>query len=192
MVGDSLLTLFWIVGITNAFNLLDNMDGLCAGTALIAGVVPADRSSVIDGAAASPYALVSRRPARRDRRLPLLQLPPGVDFHGRHRQPVPRPQRRRADAGTGSGDDRTVGRCCRSWRCRSSCSSMPIFDTTLVTVLRLLSGRRPSQGGRDHIVSSAGRGRPLRAQGGDDAVDARGCRRRHRASSSSSAPDGRG
>jgi UDP-GlcNAc:undecaprenyl-phosphate GlcNAc-1-phosphate transferase len=27
---------------------------------------------------------------------------------------------------------------------------IPIFDTTLVTVLRLLSGRRPSQGGRDH------------------------------------------
>ncbi len=28
--------------------------------------------------------------------------------------------------------------------------TIPIFDTTLVTTLRLLSGRRPSQGGRDH------------------------------------------
>src|SRR6185369_1554892 len=28
---------------------------------------------------------------------------------------------------------------------------IPIFDTTLVTALRLLSGRRPSQGGRDHM-----------------------------------------
>src|SRR5436853_4181161 len=37
MVGDAMLTLFWIVGVTNAFNLLDNMDGLCAGTALIVG-----------------------------------------------------------------------------------------------------------------------------------------------------------
>src|SRR5262249_21211914 len=37
MVGDAMLTMFWIVGVTNAFNLLDNMDGLCAGTALIAG-----------------------------------------------------------------------------------------------------------------------------------------------------------
>ena len=34
---DSLLTLVWIVGMTNAFNLLDNMDGLCAGIALIVG-----------------------------------------------------------------------------------------------------------------------------------------------------------
>ena len=30
------LTLVWIVGVTNAFNLLDNMDGLSAGTACIA------------------------------------------------------------------------------------------------------------------------------------------------------------
>ena len=34
---DSIATLFWIVGITTAFNLLDHMDGLCAGIALIAG-----------------------------------------------------------------------------------------------------------------------------------------------------------
>jgi len=31
------ITLFWIVGITNAFNLLDNMDGLAAGVAFIGG-----------------------------------------------------------------------------------------------------------------------------------------------------------
>src|SRR3990172_1842012 len=30
------VTLLWIVGITNAFNLLDNMDGLAAGIAVIA------------------------------------------------------------------------------------------------------------------------------------------------------------
>ena len=34
---DSLLTIFWIVGVTSAFNLLDSLDGLCAGIALIAG-----------------------------------------------------------------------------------------------------------------------------------------------------------
>src|SRR5215470_15513129 len=33
---DLLLTLMWVVGITNAFNLLDNMDGLCGGIAIIA------------------------------------------------------------------------------------------------------------------------------------------------------------
>jgi UDP-GlcNAc:undecaprenyl-phosphate/decaprenyl-phosphate GlcNAc-1-phosphate transferase len=33
--ADALLTVLWIVGITNAFNLLDNMDGLSAGIAAI-------------------------------------------------------------------------------------------------------------------------------------------------------------
>jgi UDP-GlcNAc:undecaprenyl-phosphate GlcNAc-1-phosphate transferase len=32
-------TIIWIVGISNAFNLLDNMDGLAAGIAVIAGVI---------------------------------------------------------------------------------------------------------------------------------------------------------
>ncbi len=33
--GNALVTFFWILGITNAFNLLDIMDGLAAGTAFI-------------------------------------------------------------------------------------------------------------------------------------------------------------
>ncbi|MFH1202722.1 MAG: hypothetical protein V1674_07590 [Candidatus Omnitrophota bacterium] len=34
-----LLTFFWIIGITNSFNLLDNMDGLAAGIAVISGMM---------------------------------------------------------------------------------------------------------------------------------------------------------
>ncbi|MBU1086283.1 MAG: undecaprenyl/decaprenyl-phosphate alpha-N-acetylglucosaminyl 1-phosphate transferase [Candidatus Omnitrophica bacterium] len=34
-----LLTVLWIVGISNAFNLLDNMDGLSSGTALISSMI---------------------------------------------------------------------------------------------------------------------------------------------------------
>jgi UDP-GlcNAc:undecaprenyl-phosphate/decaprenyl-phosphate GlcNAc-1-phosphate transferase len=33
--ANVILTFLWIVGITNAFNLIDNMDGLCAGVAAI-------------------------------------------------------------------------------------------------------------------------------------------------------------
>ena len=36
---NAALTVFWLVGITNAFNLLDNMDGLASGVALIASSV---------------------------------------------------------------------------------------------------------------------------------------------------------
>jgi len=43
LIGDTLpmqaATVLWIVLITNSFNLLDNMDGLCAGTAAIAAFV---------------------------------------------------------------------------------------------------------------------------------------------------------
>lgn len=35
---DTLLTILWIVGLTNALNLLDNMDGLAGGVGLIASV----------------------------------------------------------------------------------------------------------------------------------------------------------
>ncbi|MFZ2630066.1 MAG: hypothetical protein WAZ60_01480 [Desulfosalsimonadaceae bacterium] len=35
--ANLLVSVFWIVGITNAFNLLDNMDGLSAGIAVISG-----------------------------------------------------------------------------------------------------------------------------------------------------------
>jgi len=34
---DLFFSILWIVGITNAFNLLDNMDGLSCGIAFIAG-----------------------------------------------------------------------------------------------------------------------------------------------------------
>jgi UDP-GlcNAc:undecaprenyl-phosphate/decaprenyl-phosphate GlcNAc-1-phosphate transferase len=35
--ADLFLSILWVLGITNAFNLLDNMDGLAAGVAFIAG-----------------------------------------------------------------------------------------------------------------------------------------------------------
>ncbi len=36
---NAALTVLWVVGITNAFNLLDNMDGLSAGVAFVASLV---------------------------------------------------------------------------------------------------------------------------------------------------------
>ena len=36
---DSMLTMAWMVGLTNAFNLLDNMDGLSSGTAVVVAVM---------------------------------------------------------------------------------------------------------------------------------------------------------
>ncbi|MCG3118364.1 MAG: putative undecaprenyl-phosphate N-acetylglucosaminyl 1-phosphate transferase [bacterium] len=36
---NAIITIIWIVGLTNAFNLLDNMDGLSAGIAVIAAAI---------------------------------------------------------------------------------------------------------------------------------------------------------
>ncbi len=39
LTASTLITVVWIVAITNAFNFLDNMDGLSAGVAIIAGAI---------------------------------------------------------------------------------------------------------------------------------------------------------
>jgi UDP-GlcNAc:undecaprenyl-phosphate GlcNAc-1-phosphate transferase len=74
---DALLSLVWIVGITNAFNLLDNMDGLSAGIAAIAGLYVA----VLAPAGASPS---SRRWRRWSEPRPgsCSQRPPASIFMG--------------------------------------------------------------------------------------------------------------
>jgi UDP-GlcNAc:undecaprenyl-phosphate GlcNAc-1-phosphate transferase len=147
---DFFLTLFWIVGLTNAFNLIDNMDGLCAGVALIVGA-----SLVIDllpGAAGTRAVFEARYLAV------LLGSTAGFLVYNFHPASI-----FMGDSGalllgfsfaavTLSAGRQTPG--------RSDVLSIvagpvlvlliPIFDTTLVTLSRWVSGRSASQGGRDH------------------------------------------
>jgi UDP-GlcNAc:undecaprenyl-phosphate/decaprenyl-phosphate GlcNAc-1-phosphate transferase len=149
MVGDAMLTLFWIVGITNAFNLLDNMDGLCAGTALIAGTFLLI-GFVTGGAAASAPALYLAALLGATAGFLVYNFHPASIFMG--------------DTGslflglniaalTLTAKPETMGRSGLLSVVAAPVLPLliPIFDTTLVTALRLLSGRRPSQGGRDHM-----------------------------------------
>ena len=77
------LTLLWLVGVTNAVNILDNMDGLSSGVALHRQrVMLAAISASRGGPQMGP---VCRGPGRRGRGLPHLQLQPGQDLHGRLR-----------------------------------------------------------------------------------------------------------
>lgn len=146
-VGDSMLTLFWIVGITNAFNLLDNMDGLCAGITLIAGAFllagiygapdagpTATYLAVLLGATAGFFAY-NIHPAS------VFMGDTGSLFLGLNLAALTLIAK---ESGTGTSG---------VWSAIAGpvlLLLIPIFDTTLVTVLRLLAGRRPSQGGRDH------------------------------------------
>lgn len=146
LVGDAMLTLFWIVGITNAFNLLDNMDGLCAGVALIAGASLL-AISIPNGLTNGSTYLVALLGATAG--FLVYNVNPASIFMG--------------DTGSlflglslaaltlSTAPQRSAGKELLPVVAGPVLLLLiPIFDTSLVTILRLLSRRKPSQGGRDH------------------------------------------
>lgn len=147
MLGDAMLTLLWIVGVTNAFNLLDNMDGLCAGTAIIAGVFML--IGLVSAGGVTPVALYLAA---------MVGATAGFFVYNAHPASIFMGDTGSLFLGLNLAAIALVGQ-----PATHSASGLlpvvaapvlplllPIFDTTLVTALRLLSGRRPSQGGRDH------------------------------------------
>lgn len=54
-VLDCAMTVFWVVGAINAFNLIDGLDGLASGLALIATLGMAGSLFLVNGAAATPF-----------------------------------------------------------------------------------------------------------------------------------------
>jgi UDP-GlcNAc:undecaprenyl-phosphate GlcNAc-1-phosphate transferase len=147
LAGDAMLTLFWVVGITNGFNLLDNMDGLCAGTTIIAGLFLL--AGMFHQAGATPPAVYLAT---------LLGATAGFLVYNRHPASI-----FMGDTGSLFLGFNLAALTLVSGKASGGASGVvsvvagpilllliPIFDTTLVTVMRLLSGRRPSQGGRDH------------------------------------------
>jgi UDP-GlcNAc:undecaprenyl-phosphate/decaprenyl-phosphate GlcNAc-1-phosphate transferase len=147
---DSLLTIVWVVGLTNAFNLLDNMDGLCAAIALIAAVMLVIGLSTcvtreLAGAEMTYLGLLAGATAA----FLAFNFPPASIFMG--------------DGGSMLLGFTLAGLTLSPEGIRGSRADVvsvitgpvfvlliPIFDTTLVTVSRLLSGRSPATGGRDH------------------------------------------
>src|SRR3954453_17988932 len=146
MAGDAMLTLFWIVGVTNAFNLLDNMDGLCAGTALIAGtflLIDLVGNPALAGPALYLAGLLGATAG-----FLVYNVYPASIFMGDTGSLL---------LGLNLAAVSLIARADAPGRSRLLTVVaapvlpllLPIFDTTLVTAMRLLSGRSPSQGGRD-------------------------------------------
>lgn len=144
---DTLLTVFWIVGLTNAFNLLDNMDGLCAGLAVVAGsgVLLAFSLHGISGPQATHLALIigaaggfliyNFNPAS------IFMGDSGSLFLGLNLAVLTLGIREPGHASTS---------LLSIMAAPALILLVPILDTTLVTVSRILSGRSAAQGGRDH------------------------------------------
>ncbi|MDH4065318.1 MAG: hypothetical protein OEW19_13040, partial [Acidobacteriota bacterium] len=141
---DQLITVIWLVGLSNAFNLLDNMDGLAAGIGLIASafrVVFFLQDGNLEGAmlagmlggALAGFLIFNFQPAS------IFMGDAGSLF-----------------VGLMVGGLSVLGPYAYS---RGTFSVVvlpvllllvPIFDTTFVTIARTIAGRSVAQGGRDH------------------------------------------
>lgn len=137
--------IFWLIGITNAINLLDNMDGLASGIAIIAAGFLA-LSFVTSGQFVEALVMMAFAGALLG--FLVYNSNPASIFMG--------------DCGSmfvgfflaSSALVNLSGGKTRSLLPVLAVPILvlfiPIFDTTFVTVLRKLSGRAASQGGRDH------------------------------------------
>src|SRR5215216_189938 len=139
------LAIFWLVSITNAINLLDNMDGLASGIAIIAagflalsfvnsGQLTEALILLVFAAALLGFLVYNSNPAS------IFMGDCGSMFVGFFL--------------ASSALINLSGGRSRSFLPVLAVPILvlfiPIFDTTFVTVLRKLSGRSASQGGRDH------------------------------------------
>lgn len=139
------ITVFWLVGITNAINLLDNMDGLAAGISAIAAV-SLGLSFAVNGQG-NEVLLIATFVGSLLAFL-VYNFNPASIFMG--------------DCGSMFVGFFLAGSVLLNQtggRSRGIVPILavpvlilfvPIFDTTFVTVLRKLWGRKASQGGRDH------------------------------------------
>src|SRR5580765_7712394 len=139
------ITIFWLIGITNAINLLDNMDGLATGVAAIAsafltlnlvttGQLTEAMMVGVFTAALLGFLIYNSNPAS------IFMGDSGSMFIGFFL--------------ASSALINVSGGRSRSFVPVLAVPILvlfiPIFDTTFVTILRKLSGRAASQGGRDH------------------------------------------
>lgn len=156
------LSVFWIVGLTNAINLLDNMDGLSSGVTTIAAFVIL-ALSLYNG---NPgVALLCLALAGSCLGFLRYNFNPAKIFMG--------------DCGSlFLGFTLATLTIMGGWQHHSPLAAsllspvlilgVPIFDTTLVTILRLIHKRMPWEGGKDHsshrlvhILSGSERGAVL-------------------------------
>jgi len=144
-IVDIAITVFWLVGITNAINLLDNMDGLAVGISAIAAISLAV-SFAINGQQVEALIIAVFIGALLG--FLIFNFNPASIFMG--------------DCGSmfvgfflaGSVLLNGVGGRSRGILAILAVPALilfvPIFDTTFVTIIRKAWGRKASQGGRDH------------------------------------------
>jgi UDP-GlcNAc:undecaprenyl-phosphate GlcNAc-1-phosphate transferase len=136
------LTFLWVIGVTNAVNLIDGLDGLAASVtavaatalAVIGGAIGqvglASVAAILTGASLG-FLVYNAKPAR------IFMGDCGSLFLGYMLAVVA--------LGVQSTGEPVVGTLVPI-----VVLAVPIFDTTFVTVTRILGGRRVTEGGNDH------------------------------------------
>lgn len=143
---NMLLTLLWLIGITNAVNMLDNMDGLSAGIAAIAAIFLGinfalngqfNEALMLAGFAGAllGFLIYNHSPAS------IFMGDCGSMFIGFFLAATA------LMSGSGGGRSRSI---VAVLAVPVLVLLVPIFDTTFVTLMRKMAGRAASQGGRDH------------------------------------------
>ena len=142
---DVILTLLWVVGVTNAFNLLDNMDGLSSGVATISAafftLLAAMSDQYLVGTLAAAlcgacvgFLVYNWNPAR------VFMGDTGSLFLGFLLAAVG--IKLRFPANTAS----------ITWMIPILVLALPVFDTSLVFISRLRRGKNPlTTAGKDHV-----------------------------------------
>ncbi|HZT71187.1 MAG TPA: hypothetical protein VFC10_15760 [Terriglobia bacterium] len=142
---NDVITLFWMVGITNAVNLLDNMDGLAGGVAALACIFQA------------LYFLVNMQTAAAMVPLLLAAAIAGFLVFNFHPASIFMGDCGSLFLGFMLGGMALLNNWGRSRGLAAVLMTpvlimlVPIADTTLVTITRILRGRPVSQGGKDHV-----------------------------------------
>ncbi|MFB6249161.1 MAG: hypothetical protein ABEL97_11395 [Salinibacter sp.] len=136
------LTFLWVIGITNAVNLIDGLDGLAASI----GAVAATTLAVIGTAIGQlDVAVVAAALAGGSLGFLTYNAKPARIFMGDCGSLFLGYMLAAAALGVQSTGEPVIGTLVPI-----VVLAVPIFDTTFVTVTRILGGRRVTQGGNDH------------------------------------------
>jgi len=139
------VTIGWLILMMNAFNLIDNMDGLAAGIGAIAAFFCVWHAAAVGQADVAVIAAAIGGSALAFLR---FNLPPAKVFLGDSgSQVLGLGLGALALAGTWQQSTRLVGILALP----SLLLAVPIFDTLFVTLQRMTHGRSPFQGGTDHL-----------------------------------------
>ncbi len=141
------LTLLWMIGITNAVNLIDGMDGLAAGITMIAGGVLALLAWQFGHI---PLALLGATMVGATAGFLVFNFNPARIFMGDGGSLL----LGYLLAGISLGVQGEVSGREQVMVILVPCIvlAVPIFDTSLVTISRILNGRKITQGGIDHSM----------------------------------------